>query len=165
MLDRRAPAALLAVALLATAFSACGGGSDDSKLQQARAQGARQERERQMQRNIEANQKRLLRELERLKRQRRKENRRSGGAPKPVPAPAPAPAPAPVSGTDCGNGLRAGPNTSCAFADVVRSAYESSDTPTVDAYSPTTGKVYTMTCTGGSPHVCTGGNNASVTFP
>lgn len=165
MLDRRGLAALLAAALLVPALSACGGGSDDSKLEQARAQGARQERERQRQRDIVENQKRLQRELDRLKRQRRKENRRSGGAPKPTPAPAPAPAPAPVSGTDCGNGLRAGPNTSCAFADVVRSAYESSDSPTVDAFSPVTGKVYTMTCTGGSPHVCTGGNNASVSFP
>jgi len=162
MLYRRAPATLLATALLASAFSACGGSSnndDTTKLEQARAEGARQERERQRQQDIVENQKRLQRELDRLKRQRR----RQGGGPK--PAPAPAPAPAPVSGTDCGNGLRAGPNTSCAFADVVRSAYESSDSPTVDAFSPVTGKVYTMTCTSGSPHVCTGGNNASVTFP
>lgn len=162
MLHRRALVALLAVALLVPAFSACGGSDDNSaKLDQARAEGARQERERQLRRNIVENQKRLQRELDRLKRQRR----RQGGSPKPAPAPAPAPVPAPVSGTDCGNGLRAGPNTSCAFADVVRSAYESSDSPTVDAFSPVTGRVYTMTCTSGSPHVCTGGNNASVSFP
>jgi hypothetical protein len=36
---------------------------------------------------------------------------------------------------------------------------------TVTAYSPATGRSFDMYCSGGSPHVCTGGNNASVYFP
>jgi hypothetical protein len=71
----------------------------------------------------------------------------------------------PLSGaTNCGNGLTAGAHTSCPFAENVRSAYESSGSGILDVYSPTTGQTYRMYCTGGSPHVCTGGNGASVYF-
>jgi hypothetical protein len=60
-----------------------------------------------------------------------------------------------------------GPNTSCAFARNVRANYyqSSGGNISLNVYSPTTGRYYTMSCTGGSPHVCTGGNNASVYFP
>jgi hypothetical protein len=68
------------------------------------------------------------------------------------------------SQTDCGNGLTAGAHTSCPFAENVRSAYESSGSGTLDVYSPTTGQTYRMYCTSTSPHVCTGGNGASVYF-
>lgn len=65
--------------------------------------------------------------------------------------------------------LTVGPATSCAFAQNVRDAYAYSDSSggsaTLDVYSPTTQKSYTMSCSGGSPHHCTGGNDASVTFP
>jgi hypothetical protein len=67
--------------------------------------------------------------------------------------------------TGCGGGLAVGPNTTCAFAESVRSAYESSGPGAVTAYSPVTNRTYTMTCSAGSPVVCTGGNNASVYFP
>ncbi len=72
----------------------------------------------------------------------------------------------PLSGaTNCGNGLTAGAHTSCPFAENVRAAYESSGSGILDVYSPTTGQTYRMYCTSGSPHVCTGGNGASVYFP
>jgi hypothetical protein len=72
-----------------------------------------------------------------------------------------------VSGASgsCGNEVSVGPDTSCPFALNVADAYRSSGSSVVDVYSPVTGKTYTMTCTSGSPHVCTGGNNASVYFP
>lgn len=66
---------------------------------------------------------------------------------------------------NCGGGTSVGPNTSCGFARNVRSAYERSGSSVVTATSPTTGRTYTMYCTSGSPHVCTGGNNAAVYFP
>jgi hypothetical protein len=69
------------------------------------------------------------------------------------------------SATNCGNGLTAGAHTSCAFAENVRTAFESSGSGVLDVYSPTTGQTYRMYCTNGSPHVCTGGNGASVYFP
>jgi hypothetical protein len=77
-------------------------------------------------------------------------------------------APAPVSsGTNCGGGVFAGPNTSCTFAVRVRDAYF--DAPgsvaSVRVFSPVTGQVYTMNCRpSGSGTTCSGGNNASVTF-
>ena len=71
----------------------------------------------------------------------------------------------PLSGaSNCGGGLTAGARTSCPFAENVRAAFEASGSGVLDVYSPTTGKTYRMYCTSGSPHVCTGGNGASVYF-
>jgi heat shock protein HslJ len=67
--------------------------------------------------------------------------------------------------TACGDELGVGADTTCAFAESVRSAYEGSGPGTVIAYSPVTHKTYSMTCSAGDPVVCTGGNRASVYFP
>jgi hypothetical protein len=75
-------------------------------------------------------------------------------------------APAP-SGTDCGSGVFAGPNTTCAFAMNVRAAYFNAPgtSATVRVFSPVTHQTYTMSCSpAGSGVTCSGGNNASVTF-
>jgi hypothetical protein len=69
------------------------------------------------------------------------------------------------NGQSCGDGITAGPNTTCSFARVVKDAYYSNGGGTFTAHSPVTGQNYRMTCGGSSPHVCTGGNNASVYFP
>lgn len=56
--------------------------------------------------------------------------------------------------------------TSCEFAESVWSQYVSSGalggSTTVRAYSPVTGRSYTMSCSGGAVVTCTGGNNAVV---
>ena len=80
-----------------------------------------------------------------------------------------APRAASARGTiSCGGDLSVGPNTSCSFAQNVEQAYDQSTggTTVVTAHSPVTGLNYTIDCTGGSPHVCTGGSthNASVYF-
>jgi hypothetical protein len=75
----------------------------------------------------------------------------------------PAVAPAPTQ-SNCGDGLTAGANTSCAFAENVRVAYEQSGPGTVTAYSPATNATYEMSCSYGPSVVCTGGNDASVYF-
>jgi hypothetical protein len=67
--------------------------------------------------------------------------------------------------TACGGGLSVGPDTTCAFAENVRSAYNGHGAGTVIVYSPVTEKTYDMTCSSGVTVVCTGGNNASVYFP
>lgn len=59
------------------------------------------------------------------------------------------------------------PNTSCSFAEAVRSAYGNAGVQgpsrTVNARSPVTGKDYRMTCTGSAGVVrCVGGDNAIV---
>jgi hypothetical protein len=73
-------------------------------------------------------------------------------------------APAQPQMTSCDGNVSAGPNTSCAFALSVESAYYASGGgySTVSVYSPVTGLYYTMTCTPGVPTVCRGGNNAIV---
>ncbi len=66
--------------------------------------------------------------------------------------------------TPCGGGLSVGSNTSCAFAQNVRSAYQGPGTYSV--FSSVTNQTYSMTCNVSSGQVvCTGGNNASVYFP
>jgi peptidoglycan hydrolase CwlO-like protein len=72
-----------------------------------------------------------------------------------------------ANGKDCGGGLYAGANTTCAFSEVVRSAYNFAPTTVanVDAYSPVTQRTYSMYCRpSGDWILCTGGNNASVWF-
>jgi hypothetical protein len=82
----------------------------------------------------------------------------------------PAAPPANVSGgtSSCGGDLAVGPNTSCGFAQNVEQAYDqtSGGDQTVTAFSPATGITYTINCSGGSPHVCTGGttHDASIYF-
>lgn len=71
-------------------------------------------------------------------------------------------------GGDCGGNLSVGSDTTCPFAENVEYEYYAeigSGSGTVTAYSPVTEKLYTMYCTAGEPHECTGGNNAVVYFP
>lgn len=88
--------------------------------------------------------------------------------------PAPAPAAKPSGAYECtGSGggqlshSAVGSSvTSCEFAATVRAAYlgagGSGESMVVNAYSPVTGKVYSMNCSGGPPVTCSGGNDAVV---
>jgi hypothetical protein len=67
--------------------------------------------------------------------------------------------------TPCGSQLAVGPDTTCSFGENVRQAYNSRGPGTYEVFSPVTEKTYSMTCSSGTPVVCTGGNNASVYFP
>jgi len=126
-----------------------------AQLAQARADGARTAREEDR--------------LRRLEQQVRDQNK-SGGNTSGGTSPG-SPAPSSSGGTTCPgtSDLTVGPVTSCAFAQNVRDAYNASGASggpnNIDVFSPTTNQTYSMFCTGGSPHHCTGGNNASVSFP
>jgi serine/threonine protein kinase len=76
---------------------------------------------------------------------------------------------APSGTTSCGGDLSVGPVTSCGFAQNVEQAYDqtSGGNRPVTAFSPATGVSYTIDCTGGSPHACTGGTTkgGSLYFP
>jgi len=64
---------------------------------------------------------------------------------------------------NCGGGIVANSNTTCEFARNVAAEYgKQSGAGTVSAFSPATGKNIPMSCSGASPVVCTGGNNARV---
>ena len=141
---------LVTGALLLGGFSmsACGDDSpSEEQLREARQEGAQAAR---------------LRELERKLRQQ--ERRQNGGSATGPAAASAAPSGGGGSRTSCGGDLSVGANTSCPFAESVRNSYPGSDAP-FEVYSSVTGQTYTMRCTTGSPHVCTGGNNASVYFP
>jgi hypothetical protein len=66
---------------------------------------------------------------------------------------------------DCG-GVYANSVTTCGFAQNVKEAYlNSGGSSKVTAHSDATGLDYVMSCTSGSPNICTGGNGAEVRFP
>lgn len=145
------------------AFTACGGSSaSQDELDRARQQGAAQTRQ----------QLKIQRIEEQLKNLKHGRGTRvtSAGSTVPVPSGS-APAPAPSSGFvegSCGGSLSVGPNTTCEFAQNVENDYYAeigSGAGSVDSYSPAKDRYYSMYCTAGSPHECTGGNNASVFFP
>lgn len=149
----RFPLVVAAVIAVALGLAACGdSGSSQEELDRARTEGAKEARQ---QAKIEQ----IERELKAVKkggggstgeRGVNYDDGASGGS------------------STCGSELSVGPSTTCPFAENVRSAYFEelgSGSGTVIAYSPVTNTTYELYCTAGSPHVCTGGNDASVYFP
>jgi hypothetical protein len=146
--------AALAVAFSSFGLVACGGSSGPSQeeLSQARTEGASEARQ---QTKIEQ----IQHQLKALK------NGQANGASTTTSGSSVS-----TSGgeSSCGGDLSVGPNTTCGFAQNVEAEYREyigSGSGTVYPYSPSTGKTYAMYCTAGAPHVCTGGNEASVYFP
>jgi hypothetical protein len=144
--------------IVAAAFATgCGGSNDDAateaKIREAKADARAEERKSERLRRIEA----------KLKDQ---EKGNSGGGSDGGGTPSITRTPQAQSTTNCGDGVTAGPNTTCPFALNVRDEYYSSgESSVIEVHSPRTGGNYTMTCGGSGPYHCTGGNNASVTFP
>jgi hypothetical protein len=147
------PVVLIAISLF---VSACGSsGASQDELDRARKEGSAETRQQQKITHIEE-------ELHSLKKHGHATNQnqaQAGGGTYGA---------ASAGATSCGGTLSVGPNTTCGFAANVEADYFSeigSGAGTVYSYSPTTGRYYTMYCTAGSPHQCTGGNEASVYFP
>ena len=151
------------VLLAAATLAGCGGGASDEELAQARQEGAAAEREkqdlsaqRQKQAQLEARIKKLEKQLAQAqKAQQKKTKTNSATTPRSSRSSARA---------SCGGNLSVGSNTTCPFAENVRSAWYAAGggTVTVEAFSPVTHRYYTMYCTAGVPTVCRGGNNAVV---
>lgn len=145
------------IAIVSLGVVACGSsGASQEELNQAKREGAThaQETER----------------IKQIQREIRAIRRHGGGNPNAVPAGAGSSGitSTTTGTTSCGGELSVGPNTTCPFAANVQAAYEEevgTGSGVVYAYSPATGKLYEMLCTAGTPHVCTGGNDASVYFP
>jgi len=146
-----------ALVLLSLAWSGCGdSGASQEELDAARQEGAAKARQEYKIRQIQ-------KELKALRKQ-------GGGSKASIPDAGTAPAPeGGSSGSgNCGGSLSANEVTTCGFAEAVEDAYYAeigSGAGTVVAYSPTTEQSYSMYCTAGSPHECTGGNGAAVFFP
>jgi hypothetical protein len=148
--------ALLAFALLGLGLAACGdSGASQDEIEAARQQGAVKAREQQKIHEIE-------KELQDLKKGKAGAGAGGGSA-----AP-PSEGSGSTGSGNCGGSLSVNEHTTCGFAENVEDAYYSeigSGSGTVYAYSPTTGQTYSMYCTAGSPHECTGGNDAAAYFP
>ncbi len=146
--------ALLAVFALSSA--SCGGDSDASQeeLDRARKEGI-----------AKARQQAKIQDIEKQLKSLKKNGRSSEGSP---PPPSGSSSTSSSGSTPCGGSLSVGSNTTCGFAANVEADYYSeigSGSGSVYSYSPTTEQYYTMYCSAGTPHVCTGGNDASVYFP
>jgi hypothetical protein len=140
---------------LALSFAACGGdsGASQEELERARKEGV-----------AKARQQAKIQDIEKQLKSLKKNGRSSQGSPPPSGSVSPASG----GSTSCGGSLSVGANTTCGFAANVEADYYSeigSGSGSVYSYSPTTGQYYTMYCSAGTPHVCTGGNDASVYFP
>lgn len=145
------------LASCALALAACGGSSSPNQEEIAhfKKQGAEHVHKEERLRKLE-------KELKHIK------HKGDGGETAPVRTEsgptAPASAPAQES---CGGELKVNSYTTCPFAEDVEDAYFAevgSGSGNIEAYSPVTHQTYVMYCTG-SPHECTGGNNAAVYFP
>jgi hypothetical protein len=69
----------------------------------------------------------------------------------------------PADAKSCGSGVFVqSSTTSCEFGLVVAQDYFASGGASFESFSPATGKNYSMSCSGGSPITCTGGENAVV---
>jgi hypothetical protein len=142
--------------LLVLALAGCGdSGANQEELEAARKQGAAKALQQEKIGQIE-------KELKSLKKGK------TGGSGSPAPSTSPAPESPSGSSGNCSGSLSANENTTCGFAENVERAYYAeigNGSGTIVAYSPTTGETYSMYCTAGSPHACTGGNDAAVYFP
>ncbi len=157
----RNPLVLAAVALtiLGLALAGCGdSGASSEEIEAAQKEGA-----------VKAHQAERIREIQKeLKALRKNGGSAKGAAAAAAGAPAPEGSSSSSGSGNCGSSLSANSVTTCGFAENVQDAYYSeigSGSGTVIAYSPTTGETYSMYCSAGSPHECTGGNDAAVYFP
>lgn len=154
--------ALSAIVMLFAAFSLGGCiGTSEEDLEKAREQGAEEQRQKDEQKEQEERQEELEKKIEKLEKEAKKKDKdsssssggsNSGGS---------------GSGSAsryCSEGLGVGPNTTCAFAENVRSEWAAAGggTVTINVYSPVTGATYTMRCIDAPTTVCRGGNNAVV---
>jgi hypothetical protein len=152
-------------------LAACGGGSSNASQQElasaerhARQEKTEKEKERRLERKL-AKLEHENREAKQHKRRKEQSELKERDAAHVTVIEAP-PSSEP-SGTDCGGGVTAGPETSCGFAFNVREAYEveiGEGSGTVDAWSEANEEEYSMFCTS-APHECEGAITATVYFP
>jgi len=143
----------------------CGGGGDETASQQDLKQAYQEGQQAAQEQAAQARTNRQIQNLKKKLKDVKHPDGQSGDETTTTTPPSGSSTP-PGATASCGSGVGAGPNTSCAFAMNVASAYyDSGGQTTLDVYSPTTGETYTMTCTPGSPTICRGGNDASVYVP
>jgi hypothetical protein len=166
------------VGLIATAgvlIAGCGGGTStasQNEIAQAERHARQVKSEKEKERRLERKLERLERENREAKQRRKekarkeqKEREEAHVAPPPETSP---PTSSTPSGTDCGDGVIAGPETSCGFALNTRAEYEreiGAGSGSIEAFSEQNEQWYPMYCTEGSEHECSGAISATVYWP
>lgn len=169
---KKTPAALLAALalILAPALIAAGCGGDDDVSQEELEQAVAEAEE---EAQAEAEVADLQKQVQKLRKQQGKGDGGDSSAPASdegrgdyIPPDGSSGGGLPADAEDCGSGVyaRSG-TTSCSFALNVAADYYSVPGNTFTSFSPSTGQAYEMSCSGGAPVVCTGGNNAAVYLP
>jgi hypothetical protein len=167
-------ALLVAVGLV---IGGCGGGSStasEQEIAQAERHARQEKTEKEKERRLERKLGRLEREnREAKKRRQEKLKQEQKGREEAHVAPPAESSSAPVtsstpSGTDCGDGVIAGPETSCGFALATRAEYEreiGAGSGSIEAWSEANEEWYSMYCTEGTEHECSGAISATVYWP
>lgn len=159
MITRRLPAVLLVLLAATAAFSAAGCGSSQQEIDQAREQAAEQQRLKDKAAELEGEIKQLKEQQGQLVQTQTTQGQATTQAQTTQAPQGPS--------RNCGGGVAAGPNTSCAFAlNTAKEWVDTSGGTTIQVYSPATKKSYTMNCsTGPAGTTCKGGNGAVVYIP
>jgi hypothetical protein len=168
----RAGATIGLVATVGVLIAGCGGGASQSEIAQAEKHARQVKTEKEKERRLERKLQKIERENREAKLRRQKKLRQEQKAreeahvvPRVESSPTPSSGP---SGTDCGDGVIAGPETSCGFALNTRAEYESeigAGSGSVEAWSEANEEWYPMYCTEGTEHECSGAISATVYWP
>jgi hypothetical protein len=163
------------VATIGLLIAGCGGGSgaaSQSEIAQAEKHARQVKTEKEKERRLERKLQALERENREAKKRREESARQQLKAREEAHVPPPVESspvqPSTPSGTDCGDGVIAGPETSCGFALNTRSEYEreiGAGSGSVEAWSEANEEWYPMYCTEGSEHECSGAISATVYWP
>jgi hypothetical protein len=162
------------VAIVGLLIGGCGGGSStasQNEIAQAERHARQLKAEKEKERSLERKLGRLEQENREAKRRRREEAHQEQGreeAHVPPPVESLPAEPSTPSGTDCGDGVIAGPETSCGFALNTRDEYEreiGAGSGSIEAWSEANEQWYPMYCTEGSEHECSGAISATVYWP
>jgi hypothetical protein len=172
---RKAGVTVGLVATVGLLIAGCGGGSSgasQSEIAQAEKHARQEKTEKEKERRLERKLQTLERENREAKKRREDKARQQQKAREDVhvvstveSSPA---QPSTPSGTDCGDGVIAGPETSCGFALNTRSEYEreiGAGSGSFEAWSEDNEQWYSMYCSEGSEHECSGAISATVYWP
>jgi hypothetical protein len=162
------------VAMVGLLIGGCGGGSStasQNEIAQAEKHARQLKAEKEKERSLERKLGRLEQENREAKKRRREKAQQEQGreeAQVPPPVESSPAQPSTPSGTDCGDGVIAGPETSCGFALNTRDEYEreiGAGSGSIEAWSEANEEWYPMYCTEGSEHECSGAISATVYWP
>ena len=159
------------IAVVGTLCAACGGANSaasQDEISQAERHGREEAQEKAKEKRLELKLAKLERENRESKMRRKEKARQQQKLREEAYVSPPAETSSSPAGTDCGDGVIAGPETSCGFALETRAEYEreiGAGSGSIEAWSEANEQWYPMYCTEGSEHECSGAISATVYWP